>query len=396
MLEVVGLFREQGTVDELGIGGVRDAMSDTLFPGTSTLHTRIRYLLFVAWIYRDLEHVKLPSTHVDRRLKAHESRLIDALEAGGEYDGVIGIEARERLQRFPSILYWNALAMFGLRLFAGSQQQYHRAFDAIHRGRSQFTRYDGDEPGGEEPVRTWHPRLPRAPGGLLDRTTFALRREEAEYLQERIRERAAGTYLGFLLTREGAAVEGDFPWTCPLAAHTPAHVADALAHARNFSELHHGAALLYNLVLAEKVNDARRVDDTDVAVDSDLTGTYRRRLEDWAAAIADRHQDLEAWNRPAFWQLVAGRNPRVSPRARLFVERWVDLAVGRRGDIAGDPQARGLVCDREIAVKRGLARVANLRALERWSGASGTGQLAFRWRQGSQFAADVLDGLEAP
>ena len=50
MLEVVELFKEEGTVDELGIGSIRDALADSLFPGTSVLHTRLRYVLFIPWL----------------------------------------------------------------------------------------------------------------------------------------------------------------------------------------------------------------------------------------------------------------------------------------------------------------------------------------------------------
>lgn len=39
MLEVVDLFREHDTRDELGVGSVRDAFADMLFPGTSTIVT---------------------------------------------------------------------------------------------------------------------------------------------------------------------------------------------------------------------------------------------------------------------------------------------------------------------------------------------------------------------
>jgi hypothetical protein len=49
MMEVIGLFREKGTVDDLGLGSIRDTFSELLFPGTSTLHTRAKYLLFVPW-----------------------------------------------------------------------------------------------------------------------------------------------------------------------------------------------------------------------------------------------------------------------------------------------------------------------------------------------------------
>lgn len=54
MLEIVNLFREKGTVDDLGYGIVRDVISDVLFPGVSVLHTRPRYLLLIGWIYSGL------------------------------------------------------------------------------------------------------------------------------------------------------------------------------------------------------------------------------------------------------------------------------------------------------------------------------------------------------
>ena len=43
MRQVLDLFKEQGTVDEMGLGNLRDALSEALFPGTSTIQTRLRY-----------------------------------------------------------------------------------------------------------------------------------------------------------------------------------------------------------------------------------------------------------------------------------------------------------------------------------------------------------------
>jgi hypothetical protein len=56
MLDVVDLFREHDTRDELGIGSVRDAFADLLFPGTSTIMTRARYFLLVPWMYQRQEN----------------------------------------------------------------------------------------------------------------------------------------------------------------------------------------------------------------------------------------------------------------------------------------------------------------------------------------------------
>src|SRR4051812_43774902 len=101
MLDVVSLFQDRETRDELGIGAIRDAFADLFFPGTSTIQTRARYVLFVAWIYRQLEQDRVRPTDVPALARQREIALISALERGGEHGGVIGIDARERLQRLP-------------------------------------------------------------------------------------------------------------------------------------------------------------------------------------------------------------------------------------------------------------------------------------------------------
>jgi len=47
--EIVQLFSQQDSRDELGIGTVRDALSDAMFPGISVVQSRARYFLFVPW-----------------------------------------------------------------------------------------------------------------------------------------------------------------------------------------------------------------------------------------------------------------------------------------------------------------------------------------------------------
>ena len=63
---VLALFEERDTRDELGLGGIRDSFSDHLFPGTSTIQTRLRYMFFVPWIYLRLERQRVPSREADR------------------------------------------------------------------------------------------------------------------------------------------------------------------------------------------------------------------------------------------------------------------------------------------------------------------------------------------
>ena len=43
VMELVSALNEPGTLDELGIGSIRDTIANALFPGTSTIQTRARY-----------------------------------------------------------------------------------------------------------------------------------------------------------------------------------------------------------------------------------------------------------------------------------------------------------------------------------------------------------------
>ena len=52
-LDVINLLSEQGAVDELGIGIVRDAFANYFFPGTSTIQTRAKYFLIVPYVLRE-------------------------------------------------------------------------------------------------------------------------------------------------------------------------------------------------------------------------------------------------------------------------------------------------------------------------------------------------------
>src|SRR6266853_899333 len=112
MLDVIHSFDEKGTRDELGIGTIRDGLADLLFPGTGTVQTRARYFLFVPWIYKELEQRDTSSRDIDEKARAREIELIYALEKGGEKNaGVIGVEARDDLQRLPSNIYWKGLGV---------------------------------------------------------------------------------------------------------------------------------------------------------------------------------------------------------------------------------------------------------------------------------------------
>ena len=104
MDRLLDAFREPSTLDEIGIGTVRDALSDLLFPGTSTLHSRARYLLFTAWGVTSVAERRLPLDRALEELRRHELALVfrgDDLGVIGHRAGRPGPVGRPRRPRRP-------------------------------------------------------------------------------------------------------------------------------------------------------------------------------------------------------------------------------------------------------------------------------------------------------
>ena len=384
MRQVLDLFKEQGTVDEMGLGRLRDALSEALFPGTSTIQTRLRYVLFVPWIYRQLEAKRVAASSVSTQLRTAELGLIGPLLENGTAQGVIGERARESLARQPSSVYWTALVRWGLFLHERPQGWYHDHFTGLlHRSAAEET---ADDPGvklARQP--NWHPRMPNPPGAFPDEASFDLTREEAVFLQGRIEERCKDTLLSWL-AREGtdAPTDGCF-WDDSAATHAPAKLRDTMELARRFSLHVEGAPLLYNLLLAERRHSEHGGNEA-------LIDRYRQKIEEWAAGEG-REQFFDPGE---LWTFAGSRQVRIPRLQRNFVEAWTSrLSDIGPAPIADDRILRSLIENRERQLKGPRARLHNSARLLDWSGEVGVGRMNFRWHRVRRMLLDLHEGLAA-
>jgi Family of unknown function (DUF6361) len=389
MLDVVDLFREHDTRDELGIGSVRDAFADMLFPGTSTIMTRARYFLLVPWTYQRLEKQRVRSAEIAARARKAELDLVEPIEQSDDNYGNIGKVAKTTLKRLPSSVYWQGLSLWGIRSFSGAQVQYHRSLDRYY---AQLTRHGGraserDVEHDDVISQNWHAGLVRPPVDFPTECSLSLTRREAEYLDERIRLSPAcsGSLLAELVAQRRRSEDVPFAWEHPHCAELPPKLREMLDHAQNFSEVMHGAPLLYNLILAEQARQ------------KDGVAKYRRDFGGWARSLTERPGALAQWNKKRFWELVRTVNPRITAPTYEFINAWWDLALsGDAAQLREIPTVRSLIRERERRLKKNLARIDNPRAQELWAGDSGTAQLEFRWFISQRLLRDIFDGLEAP
>lgn len=384
MIEVVSLFKDRDTRDELGLGSIRNALADLFFPGTSTLQTRARYFLFVPWFYLNFEKRKVPSHRIIPRLKQDEVKLMRSLQSAGETEGIIGQRSGASLHRFPSSIYWNGLRQWGILRYPGSRDQYHRSLDGFHeRQRDRLTFEDGEPVDGWEDGN-WDTSLPPVPDGFPDRACFRLEPEEAIYLREQLLLSCPDSLLATLVDRCGPVNDVEFVWLHPQLQQFPQRQQGWIIHAQNFSATMYAAVLLYNLMLAE------------LQQDDALSKKYLDLIDNWQSEFAAHAEQLVAWCRDEFWQLVAGIG-RIPWSTQRFVNEWLDvlLAGNRSPDLANNNQARSLVRDREAWLKRGRSRFESQRHLEMWSGAAGLAPLDYRWSVARRIINDILHGLEA-
>ena len=117
--DVINLLSEQGAVDELGIGVIRDAFANYFFPGTSTIQTRAKYFLIVPYMLREAVDGRY-GKDANRVLRAIDSAEKDCgirlLEADPKAEGVVGSRVLPKgwVARKPSDIYWNGIRTFGI------------------------------------------------------------------------------------------------------------------------------------------------------------------------------------------------------------------------------------------------------------------------------------------
>jgi hypothetical protein len=382
MRELIGMFSDKESLDELGIGQVRDAISDLLFPGTSSLHTRARYLLIVPWCYQVAQRQGRTGTGLTSQVEMNERTVVGTLNRAGVTDGVVGRRAGVAVKTLPSSIYWTALAQFGIR----HGDQIGSWGEGGVAGNSEAEELT------ERSSGMWHPTLPLPPAGFPYELPggLDLQRHEAQWLRDRILAGASGTLLAHLI-RNGSrpADSSEGPWD-DRATSREGGPTDELEHAKLFSLGMHGAALLYNLLVAELYEEHGFTTVENPVAD------FRDRFSDWAGQVAARRGELGHWDQDDMWRRVSGQNPRISNNLamRSFVNTWLDAVVsGAAPTVADSPYLRRLVQHREETAKRAQSRFLNERMLRTWSGASGSSRLTFRWRNVRRLVNDVANGL---
>ena len=270
-LDVINLLSEQGTVDELGIGIVREAFANCFFPGTSTVQTRAKYFFIVPYILKDAvdgrygKDIDRILTEIDADEKDCAKRL---LNSDYKVEGVIGSRVLPKgwVSRKPSDIYWNGIKRYGIFCDKDlSIREYISLAIEIEKRKSDIKSdkhtYDEEEnntddmdAGNIDSIKFWS--LPSYDNDWRDNLTIDLTKEESEYLNRQIQKETMGSLLEYILKNKIILDEYDSfeSLRYVLSDKVDSKTADMMKLACDFNNLIYMARIRYNLMLSEGEN----------------------------------------------------------------------------------------------------------------------------------------------
>ena len=282
---------DQDTRDEIGFLLIHQGFADRFFPGTSVLHTRVRYALFVPWLFEHAAKNKPRGSDLGAAIRRDMIRLAIRLKKRERYD-VIGGDVLGRLSsQPPDQVYWTALRQWGILLSGINTRS-----EALRRLQASLRKAPLDDDGGnlDEDATEVFSSLPKPPSGWDNPESeldFKMSPKEQDYLRLKLGQLTrpgdkAPALLAKLADGRGYYPSPETSLPRELDSHADADDKPALRIARDAAELSAiGRAVYGALVEHLRTEDGKKED-----------GIYRAALRshfDKYAAGASRC-DLEA------------------------------------------------------------------------------------------------------
>ena len=388
--KILAMLREPGTLDELGIGQIRDAFADLLFPGFSTIQTRAKYLISVPRILRDYHHLaktEKKRIRLEAYLKEKENEVARLLveKHGSDEEGIIGSTRINDggVTRRPSSVYWNAYRQFGIIKESVSLSEFCREYEQENTQIYYGEEYeDGLDDEAYSAVKV---KIPSYDPLWMDELSMELTHEEADFLYQYIMQsyHIADSIPSQLFKHDlvDTALEEEYSSleTLTVLLTNESEVSsvcrDTLKLANEFSLAMEGPHIRYNIILARKNGFVDSVDK------------YTKEFKEWKAEVLGRNLFYE--HSDDAWLNGAKREHSKAFKARTtsFIKLWSNLM---RSD-ASDEVLDALVEKQAIDNKKERSLLRKKVVNEGWVGIR---RLDYRWFYVRKILKDIQQGLK--
>ena len=268
VLATLKFLGDRTALDELGIGTIRNAFADILFPGISTLQTRAKYFILIPYIF-----IKAEKQTYHRRnevlqwISDTEDKLVDVLVRNSDpkENGIIGKDAarqKRTVKMKPSSIYWNGLRTF--EILKNRKLSLGNACDIImaksKRVKINTIKVDGetfdDQTANDGDFMLFSPVSLNY--NFENDVNIALTKNEAEFLSDKIiKAQVSGSSLLAFLIKEKLNVESFDEIPIDIL---PDHIKRYYLLAKDFADFIVGAHIRYNVIYSN-YEDLDMIDD---------------------------------------------------------------------------------------------------------------------------------------
>lgn len=385
VMGILDLMKEKGATDELGIGVVRDRLADKLFPGTSTIQTRAKYLLLVPWIMKDIEDSGITNAKdYINTLSEKEIEFIYILLKNEDTEGVIGKQSKDKLKRKPSSIYWNAVKTYKICTIERSISDYIKYVEDIKNinESSKFididkktNNYEGqddkDANSLDKVYLNWN--ICNPPENWKENLDINLNYSEAKFLRERIIMSTKGTLLSLILEKNLEQVINytDIKSLQCLEINDD-YIKSILDLAIKFADIIFGIHIKYNMMIKDELNEENeKLDD---------------KWNEWCLEMNNFNWNL--FDEELLWNIV---HP--DKETKMFLNLWFEFA--KLKSFNDDKYIKDEIKKREKRLKGSRAKLGNINKIIHDQGWIGLGKLDYRWRNTRRILADIEKGIES-
>ena len=272
VLDVMNLLQEQGAVDEIGIGLIRDAFANMFFPGTSTVQTIAKYFLIIPYVLKEATEGQYGNdmARILRRIDQEEKDCgIRLMQNCPTEEGIIGRRVLPKgwVARKPSNIYWNGIRTYGIctqdltipeLLKASIVLQAQKKTSVLGNKGDDTTDSERDDADAGRDVAT---QLFSVPDDYYadwrENLSVYLTVSEAAFLRKMIETSVADSLLGYLLKNNIDVTKYDSFEAVyeDLKEEIPADLNEKMKLACDFNRLVYVARVRYNHILSNGQND---------------------------------------------------------------------------------------------------------------------------------------------
>jgi len=390
---IIDLLKPEGSVDELGIGIIRNALADQMFPGINSVQKRAKYFFLIPRIVKDYQTIyekKGRTPNLREYLREKENNCIRKLaEKYNESDelGIHGITLHGKpksleLARKPSSIYWSGIRHFKIIETYLSFSQYLETFEKGGLSFSDLLKTSDDEKGDDKDAGytdEFKIDLPDNNKNWDHDVSINLSYDEADFLKNRIIDTCNEELIGQILKKdqliELTSEADSFLDLCDamLEVDIPEENKRILKLAKDFDNIIHGAHIRYNCQIQE------------IFGSEEMMTEFEAIWAEWFDQVTTEPDLLNLFDEEYLIQL-----PKLlKPYTKNFVLNWIN-GLRKRQKLGSLDY---LVRKQEQNNKRQKARLRE-GAIEKENDWVGIDHLNYRFPTVKSIIGDIKEGLE--